>query len=289
MKAISAALLMALALAQPVRADPAMWEARDADSRIVLFGSVHMLPSGLDWRTPALDAAMNASEHVYFETDIGPRGLAAITLKMIVSAYQTANTPWLHLLTHVQVNQLARQAAELGIGLQAAEAMPPWLLAMQISEHQMRDATGAGSGADFYAGVEWTLQWELPPERKAFFETPGEQFDMIATGTIEEQVAQLVAVLDQTEGGAQLDELIEAWQDGDVEGLQKFLSPTDQLDEAMLEALLFQRNRNWMPTVEKLLADNRESLIVVGAGHLTGAGSVLDLLEQAGYTVSRIQ
>ena len=84
-----------LALTATVRADPAMWEARDADSRIVLFGSVHMLPRALEWRTPALDAAMARSEHVYFETDVGPRGVLALTVKMTLAMFQSATAPWL--------------------------------------------------------------------------------------------------------------------------------------------------------------------------------------------------
>ena len=38
-----------------------MWEVRDGDSAIRLFGSVHMLPPDLQWRTPALEDAIARS------------------------------------------------------------------------------------------------------------------------------------------------------------------------------------------------------------------------------------
>ena len=38
-----------------------------------------------------------------------------------------------------------------------------------------------------------------------------------------------------------------------------------------------------------MLAQDRENLVIVGAAHLIGDGSVLDLLEKAGYDVERIQ
>ena len=77
--------------------------------------------------------------------------------------------------------------------------------------------------------------------------------------------------------------------DGDVDGLARMVAPRNEAEQAAIELLLLQRNRNWMPAIKRLLAENREYLIVVGAAHLAGAGSVLDLLQAAGYTVTRIQ
>lgn len=291
MKTVLAALLAVLVVSQAALAAPALWEARDSDSRILLFGSVHILPPDMDWRTPALDAALAASGQVYFETDIGPRGLTAITVKMLVASFQSAGKAWLHLLSDQDYARLAKVLEPLGVTMETAAVMPPWVLAMQISQQQMTEASdGAASDADFMSGVEWSLQWELPPERKAYLETPGEQFDMIAAGTLDEQVAQLVALLNETGSGTDvLGDLIAAWERGDVDSLMAFMAAKDEADEVALEALLFERNRNWMPALEKLLAENREDLVVVGAAHLAGEGSVLDLLEDAGYTVTRIQ
>ena len=58
MRALLAGLAAALALAAPAAAKPPIWVVRDADSELVIFGSVHVLPPGLDWRPPALDAAL---------------------------------------------------------------------------------------------------------------------------------------------------------------------------------------------------------------------------------------
>lgn len=286
MRALLAALLTVL-LSTAANADPAMWEASDGDSRVVLFGSVHMLPPHLDWRTPALDAAMTKSEQVYFETDVGPRGLIALTVKMTVAMFQASGTPWLHLLTDDQLDLLARALEPLGMTLEAAAVTPPWLLTMQLANQQM---TGAEtSDYSFEGGVEWTLQWDLVPDRKAYFETPGEQYDMLAAGTLEEQVQGLVAALNETAGSEALADLVSAWASGDVDALQQVMVPKNEAEQAAMEALLYERNRKWIPQIERLLADNREDLIVVGAAHLAGAGSVLDLLEKAGYTVTRIQ
>jgi uncharacterized protein YbaP (TraB family) len=288
MKAILASLLAVLALTGTAKADPAMWEARDADSAIRLFGSVHVLPPDIAWRTPALDDAIAASGHVYFETDVGPRGFLALTIKMTIAAFQAVNTPWLHLLSADQLDLLTAAIDPLGITIDDAALMPPWMLSMQLAGEQM---SGPDSAADysFTSGVEWTLQWDLMPDEKAYLETPGEQFDLLAAGTLAEQVDGLIAMLNETGGSEALAAIVRAWVAGDVDSLAATMTPKNEAEQAGIETLLLDRNRNWMPALERLLAENREDLIVVGAAHLAGEGSVLDLLEKAGYTVTRIQ
>ena len=61
------------------------------------------------------------------------------------------------------------------------------------------------------------------------------------------------------------------------------------MDQDLTQTLVLNRNQNWVATIEGLLRDNHKDLIVVGAGHLAGPGSVIDLLAKAGFTVQRIQ
>ena len=58
---------------------------------------------------------------------------------------------------------------------------------------------------------------------------------------------------------------------------------------AFLGRLLYARNRNWIAPLEAMLDSNSENLVVVGAAHLIGDESVLDLLEEAVYDIERIQ
>src|SRR4051812_46043805 len=62
------ALLALFGSACAARAEPPVWIIRDADSTIVLFGSVHILPQGQDWRPAALKAAIARADDLWFET-----------------------------------------------------------------------------------------------------------------------------------------------------------------------------------------------------------------------------
>ena len=86
MKAISAAILFAAALAAPTVAvaqahvdaseaiaqayepDPAVWLLQDEDTKIYLFGTVHVLPEGFRWRSARLDRIVAEAEELVIES-----------------------------------------------------------------------------------------------------------------------------------------------------------------------------------------------------------------------------
>ena len=39
-------------------ARPALWKLADSDTTIYLFGTIHLLPKGTEWRTAKFDAAL---------------------------------------------------------------------------------------------------------------------------------------------------------------------------------------------------------------------------------------
>ena len=96
-------------------------------------------------------------------------------------------------------------------------------------------------------------------------------------------------MLGETGASEALAATIDAWAAGDVDAIATSVVPRNESEKLGIDTLLLNRNRNWIPTLERLLAENREDLVVVGAAHLAGDGSVLDLLAKAGYTVTRIQ
>ena len=53
------------------------------------------------------------------------------------------------------------------------------------------------------------------------------------------------------------------------------------------EDLLYKRNADWIPKLEKIFEQDKV-FVAVGAGHLQGPRGVIELLKQRGYTVQRI-
>ena len=52
--------------------------------------------------------------------------------------------------------------------------------------------------------------------------------------------------------------------------------------------LLVNRNKNWLPKIEAMMATNEIELILVGTLHMPGKEGVLALLEEKGYTLTQL-
>ena len=263
--------LATLALTLPAQAAPAMWEVRDDDSAIWLFGSFHLLPEDAVWRTDLFDAVLAEADQVVFETDIRPEAAAQVGAEAYVRGVYVDGTLLTDVLGETIEAQLRQKAADINMPVGMVQAM-----------------AGKGFAAE---GVELLLLPELAEERLAFLETGSEQLDVLAGSSEDEQIAMLVATLDQLDDLPKLmDKMLKSWMSGTPDQMgDVFLTGMGNFEAAFLERLLYARNRNWIAPLEAMLDSNSENLVVVGAAHLIGEDSVLALLDEAGYDIKRIQ
>src|ERR1700721_4747119 len=57
-----------------IKAHPALWIVHSRTATAYLFGSIHLLPSNLDWHSRSIDAALAASRVFAFEAPHGDTG-----------------------------------------------------------------------------------------------------------------------------------------------------------------------------------------------------------------------
>jgi len=86
-----------------------------------------------------------------------------------------------------------------------------------------------------------------------------------------------------------LDDLVDDWFTGDVDGIADIMSDEDAMgDQVVYDAMLTKRNRNWTREIQKLMdAEDGTFLFAVGAAHLAGKDSVINMLRDQGETVTR--
>ena len=278
-----AALLLSAGAAQ---AAPALWKVSDEDSAIWLFGSVHLLPPGLEWRSPALDKIMSKVDRVYFETDISIEA-------------QIEMTPLSYELGFIRDGRLLSErigpelTAQLRAAAEAYDVPMPLLLTMQPWMAATTLSTGGlvQIGYDPLAGVEAVLGAEVPRERQGFLETPAEQLGFLAGGDEQEQITMLKATLDTMDVMQDdIDAMVTAWLEGEPEALGEiFMTQMGGFGDGMVDLLIDNRNHNWAEQIEAMLERNESVLLVVGAAHLVGEISVVKLLEERGFTSERVQ
>jgi uncharacterized protein YbaP (TraB family) len=88
---------------------------------------------------------------------------------------------------------------------------------------------------------------------------------------------------------ALLDAMMAVWLAGDADGLARLMNEDMAGEQALMERLLWQRNRAWADWVVERLDMPGTVFVAVGAGHLAGEKSVQADLAARGLIVSRVQ
>lgn len=275
--------LAALAAAGAARAQPPVWVVRDADSEMVLFGSVHILPPGTNWKPPALDAALKSADDLWFELPIDANSQAETARLAMQTGLLPPDKTLSGLLTPADAARLARVAARYGVDLPLLDRLTPW-----YAEVAMAQAAYLKGGGAADAGVEQMLAAQVPPElpRRAF-ETPAEQIALFSGSPLKEQIASLRETLEEMETKPdQYEDLIKAWMSGDLKAIDKeAIQPLKKASPLVFQRFLTDRNAKWIPILRQRLDGSGRSVVVVGVGHLIGPGGLPARLRALGYSV----
>jgi uncharacterized protein YbaP (TraB family) len=277
-----AAIILLLAAATPAAAEPPLWTIRDADSTIVLFGSVHVLPADLDWRPDALDAALARADDLWFETDTDGDGQARASQAALANGYLPKGERLSALLTPDGRARLDRICGRLGLSPAAVDTLRPWFADVTLGVVAL-----TRQGALASSGVEHTLADAAPDAARRTFETPEDQIAFFAGAPVADQLASLEDTLRQLDEDPDFfSRLINAWAAGDAVAIEALgVAPMKQVSAVLYDRLIVQRNRRWAEIIAERLKGSGETVIVVGAGHLVGGDSVPALLRARGIVV----
>ncbi len=277
--------LAACAGAAPTRqAKPAMWKVSDPDTTIYLFGTVHVLPSDAKWRTKRFDQAVAQADELVLEiADQDDKTAIAQTYARL------AASPGLPpVLDRVPADKRARLQAlieKAGLKPEQLNPMETWAVAITIGSSMYRDI-----GATPSAGVENTLRGSFGKKPVSGLETTEQQLGYFDKMPEETQRKLLVSMIDDSESAAaDFRKMLAAWSSGNTAAIAKTFD--DELKKApeIARVLIDERNANWVEWLKGRMARPGTVLVAVGAGHLAGEGSVVDLLQKQGVKVQRVQ
>ena len=264
------------------RGEPALWRISDHDSEIWLFGTVHVLPADLRWRSTRLNAAFSAADELVLETDTSAgETTAALTARYGLLPAGEKLSP--RLPSH-DAARLARISSTLGVDPSSLERLRPWLAALRLSF-----AFAAAHGQLSEAGVEAVLLPEAQARglRISYLETPEQQIRTLAELSDSDQLRFLQASLRQIEeGGGALEFIDRAWASGDVAALDRELhAQLSQAGPGPYAVIITRRNEAWADEIARRLEGSGRIFYAVGAAHLVGDGGVPALLRRRGIDV----
>jgi uncharacterized protein YbaP (TraB family) len=270
----------------PARVKPAMWKVADADTTIYLFGTFHLLPKGVAWRTPAMDKALASSDALVMEIgDIDDQAKLAGTL---MNLGMSPNLPPLvERVPAAKKAELKALIAESGAPEAMLDKMETWAAGLILT-----GVTFQRLGLDPNAGVERSLvaPWKATGKPLEGLETAEQQFGFFDTLSEDAQRKFLVALLDSPEKAkSEFAAMLKAWETGDVAGIARTFDDETQMSSELRAALMAKRNARWAEWLKARMAKPGTLFVAVGAGHLAGPDSVLALLAANGLKVTRLQ
>ncbi|MEZ5013179.1 MAG: TraB/GumN family protein [Chitinophagales bacterium] len=147
---------------------------------------------------------------------------------------------------------------------------------------------GGSAGEDNSVDLYILDEADYADKKFGGLETFSQQLAMFDSIPYADQVRFIMDALeDANKGDDTRDALSDYYAKNDLNQLSTLVLADDPLMTAYSDVLLFNRNRNWIPVMEKYMQEG-PVFFGVGAGHLVGPKGVLELLTQAGYTLTPI-
>ena len=268
----------------PQKATPALWRVSDDDTTIYLFGTVHVLPEGIDWESGVIGDAMGASDELV--TELGEIDEAALGATMGQRGVFTDGTTLRSLLDDDQRARYEAVVAGLGAPVEAFDQVEPWMAAVTLSMLPlMKEGWNPEEGGEAKIDAIFDAR-EIDAEG---LETVEEQIDFFDTLPQDVQVDYLMSIIDDfDEVGTMMTDILGEWREGDVDSIAALIKQSFG-DPVLYKRLLTDRNERWSVWIDDRMDEPGTVFIAVGAGHLAGQDSVQDFLQKRGISVTRVQ
>jgi hypothetical protein len=269
--------------------EPALWEMSTGKSKVYLFGSIHMLPRDWPWRTKAIDNAIRDSNVFVFETAMTQDERNKMSLFVQDHGKLPHGQKLSRMLSPKGLKDFEKALERTPLDRQSVDAMRPWLAIGRAGRLPDPEWAAAGlcrrrRGLHARAGSVGPTQGrpssrdERKPTRDADASDTRQRHRWLRSGSARaaEGRSGLPSSAGELDGG-------QPGRTGERHGQRG----GDQSDEKHI--LLDRRNRNWLPQIEAMMVQNKTVFVTVGAAHLVGPGSVLDMLCVRGWKVQRIK
>ncbi len=269
--------LLILAWSPPAAADPTrgplLWRFESPAGSTYLFGTIHMGISA-DALDPSVHQAFAASSVMVAEAD--PH--EALSLEFLGLALLPEGQSLDGMLSPPQWKTLIRLIGGL-MPEPLLRRYQPWMVASLVL------ASSQPPGAEM--DLQLLAEAGRSGKRIRFLEDMSHQVKLLTQAVT---IENLVELLEDPEGSlSQVQRTLDAYRAGDHALLQAimFEERENETYRKQFELLFDQRNREWLPHIEKYI-EQGDVFIAVGAGHLLSERGLIELLRQAGHEPTHV-
>lgn len=276
----------------PKEAPPAqksfLWSVRSETGSVYLLGSIHVAKPELYPLHPSIEAAFDRSDTLVVEIDPDEFDINRLqSLFLEYGSYPPTETvdQKISKETYARVEEKFQEA---GMPMEPFSRFKPWALAVMLQSVELQRL-----GFDRRYGIDDHFITQAKGKKRiTAFETVEYQvslFDRFSDRLQELFLRYTLSDMDLL--AAQMDAIVKGWKEGDGSAIEALIlqSMADEPELApVYEKLIYERNANMASDIEAFLKTEHRYFVVVGAGHLVGKESILDLLRKKGYLVEQM-
>ena len=262
-----------------------LWKLEGKSCTVYILGSVHFLKKEHYPLPAAIETAFERAKVAVFETDLEWATDPKLQSKLMAKAMLPEDQTLREQLSPKLYERLSAQLNASGLPVEAMERLRPGMVAMTLALVEMQKL-----GLNPELGIDRHFDQRSRKAGKEIVGLEGAEFqiDLLTSFSKEDGEAMLTSTLNDLHIlKTELAILLKAWQTGDMKALADILNKSLQAHPALYRRLLVDRNKNWAPRIEELARGDKDSIVIVGAGHLAGKESLIEILEKNGWKVTQ--
>ena len=262
-----------------------LWQVSRDDKSIFLLGSIHYLRKDNYPLNQTILNALDASKRLVLEIDLNRTSTESAQRSTLEKAIYRDGTTLAQNVSPETYELASRRANELGLDMRILNPMKPWFAALTMIAINLQRM-----GFDPKFGVDRHLAERAKSSGKptSALETLESQLGIFDQLSNREQELMLRETVEEIERlNKEINAIVQAWLKGDDYRLTTLLLAGMQEYPDLYENVLVERNRRWVTDIEKLVQQGSGAMVVVGAAHLVGKDSVVEMLKAKGYSVEQ--
>ena len=260
-----------------------LWSAEKGNNTIYLLGSIHLLPREIEELEKAIESSYADAKIIVFETNIDSLSDPAFEAKVTnIGLLPPGQTLEQHVSKQTYA-LLQQKVHQLGLQVEIFNQFKPWLCALTLTSMELQNL---GFNPNYGIDKHFFDRAKQDGKELRFLETTDDQLMLFTEMSKQEEDLFLAKVLQELGSmRSQVVEMIDAWKSGDSDKLASMVKAEFEGYPEIYARMLVERNQKWIKHIEDFSGQDGNSLVVVGAAHLVGDDSILELLKKKGFVV----
>lgn len=245
-----------------------------------LFGTIHMLPKEDFVLEETVKEAFMSAKQVVLEVDMDDPSMQMEMLQHVQMKDGHSLNEYLSEEEMAKLDERIKKST--GVGISFFKNWLPYMTSTML----IREVIGQDPASFELTFLTMAKENEL---EVLGLETITDQLNIFHSIAYDEQAQMLLGYLESNDKlVSEFAALSETYLAKDVEGMRDLMEMSDTEGGLPTNLLLDQRNERWIPRMEEI-AKEKSTFFAVGAGHLGGDKGVINLLREAGYTITPVE